>query len=107
MKFKIDGRELDVVDNPRIREAAEAEKALGMDMEDGFTARLAISIFVALRRDDPEKSARDLGDEVMNMDLASLEEVEEELPPAEEPAAEAGEPESPPTTGPLRSVQSA
>jgi hypothetical protein len=106
VKFKIDGRELDGVENPRIREASEAEKALGMDMEDGFTARLATSIFVALRREDPERPARDIGDEVMNMNLGSLEEVEEESPPAEEPVAEAGDLESQPTTGPPRSVQS-
>ena len=79
MKFRIDGRELESIENIRIGEACEAEKALGLDMEAGFTARIAVMLFVSMRRADPNKPAHLLADEVMRADLSTLEEVEGQL----------------------------
>jgi hypothetical protein len=114
MKFKVNGRELEALESFRIGEACEAERALGIDLADtGLAGKMAVALFISMRRDDPERSVMQIADEVMGIDMAAFEEVEEESPPAETPAADepTGEEipghEHPPTTGALRSVQSA
>ena len=108
MRFKVDGRELEAVENIRVGEACEAEKALNLSMADsGFAGMMAVSLYVAMRREDPKKPAAMLADEVMAVELTSFEEVEEEDPPAEGSGAESEpDPENPPTSGPPPSDQS-
>lgn len=110
MKFKIGGRELEA-DGIRVRELCEAEKALQVNMSDGTGAAVAIQLFVALRREDKNKPAGVLADEVMSADITTFEEVEDESPPAEEPAASDGagttDQGSPPISGRQLSVRSA
>lgn len=107
MRFKIDGRVLEAPETLRIRESCEAEKHLGMSIEDGFTARIAVMLFAALRKEEPDKPPYLIAEEVMNADLGSLEEVEEARPPEVAPEGAETQSENHPTTGPLRSVQSA
>lgn len=100
MRFKIDGVELDAVENVRIGEMCEAEKELGISLEDaGSAGKFALMLFVALRRQDPSKPMGVTRDEVWATDMTSIEEVEEDPP-------EAG-PESLPTIGQPVSAKSA
>lgn len=104
MKFKLDGRELEA-EHIRVGELCEAEKALQINMADGSGAAIAVTLFVALRRDDPKKPAHLIADEVMRADVSTFEEAEDESPPDEAAdAADNGtEPHTPvslPTSGP-------
>ena len=111
MKFKIDGQELSA-EGIRVSELCEAEKALKMNMSEGMGAAIAIQLYVAMRRKDPNKLAGVLADEVLSADVTTFEEVEEESPPAE--AADAAnngkneaDLESLPTSGTRPSVPTA
>ena len=84
MRFKIDGVEMEVAEDIRIRELVEAEKALGFSMDEtGSAGKMAIAIFVAMRRHDADIGPGLLADKVMAVDLSKFEEVEEASPPAE------------------------
>jgi hypothetical protein len=109
MKVKLDGREIEVASNIRIGELIEAEKALGFNMDEtGSGGRMAISLFVALRREEKEKPIGMLADEVLRVDLSTFEEVAEESPPAEGgDERESADLVKLPTSGPQPSVQSA
>src|SRR5262245_53088934 len=103
MKFKVNGVELAAPESFRIREVCEAEKALGLSLnQEGLAATLAIALFIALRRNEPERDAVAIADEVMGIDMADLKEIPED-PPDE------GDPDvvSLPTTGPPPSALSA
>src|SRR5262245_17767441 len=90
MKFKVNGVELAAPESFRIREVCEAEKSLGLSLnQEGLAATLAIALFIALRRKDPERDAVAIADEVMGIDMAELEEIPDD--PHEE-----GEPATPP-----------
>lgn len=111
MKFKVNGVEMDAT-GMRVREVCEAEKFLGMDMSEGFGAKIAVALFVAMRRHEPNKPAGLIAKEALSVDIEQLGEDEEveAVPPADEPADEAGNgqvPESLLTTGPPPSVPSA
>lgn len=112
MKFKVDGREMSA-EKMRIREMCEAEQYLNMDMESGFGAKIAVCLFVAMRRDDEHaaKPPRLLADEVLDTDLTALdfEDTEDEAdPPAETVTPNrTGDPASLPTSGRQLSVPSA
>lgn len=95
--FKIGDVTVDLDQPMRVREVCEAEKALGMGMGDSGTARVAVFIFVALRKLEPDESAALLADRVMDMDLAAMEDAD--LPPLPV-SANGQDPESPPTSGP-------
>lgn len=86
MKFKIDGRELEAPETLRIGDVCEAEKLLGVSMEGGFGPKMAVMLFIAMRKDNPKKPPVLVADEVMRADIATMEDVEEaeeESPPAE------------------------
>jgi hypothetical protein len=103
MPFKVNGELLPDVDHIRVREMCEAEKALGLNAgEVGMAGQMALALYVALRRQDPERSAGLIADEVLDVDMATIEEAEDESPPATSPVDETGEQalESPPTIGP-------
>src|SRR5215471_11087423 len=93
----------------------EAEKALGMSTDEGgFGAKVAVALFVIERRADPAKPAVLIADQVLDLDMGTIVEVEEENPPAEpapvpepEPEAPEEDPENPPTSGPRHLVNSA
>lgn len=115
MRFKVDGRELSA-ENMRVREICEAEQYLNMDMEKGLGAKLAVCLFVAMRRDEKHaaKPPRMLADEVLDTDMTTLdfedtEDTEDEADPPAETAAKngAGGRESLPTSGRQLSVPSA
>lgn len=82
MKISVDGRELDV-DGIRVGELCEAEKALGVNMSDGSGAAIAVTLFVGLRREDKQKPAGALADEVMRADVTTIAEADDAGPPAE------------------------
>jgi hypothetical protein len=77
MKFKIDGREV-VVDRAPLRQVHEGEKALGVGLTDSDSARLMVLLFVGLRREDPDKPAVLIADEIMDMDMFELDSTENE-----------------------------
>jgi hypothetical protein len=113
MKFKVDGRELDA-SGIRVGELCEAEKALGLNMADGSGASIAVSLFVAMRREDRNsenpKPLAMLADEVMAADVTTFEEADDESPPAEAPAANGAGKADPvllPTSGTRRSASTA
>lgn len=123
MHYVIDGVSYTGV-KARVREVCEAEQALGVNGAAGSGATLAVSIFAAIRRANPDMMAARIADLVMNAELddemiVTDEEEAEQSPPAEEPAEteEAGEEEdeaepvpdleSQRTSGPLRSVAQA
>jgi hypothetical protein len=87
MKFKLgDGVEMEAASDIRIRELVEAESALGFSMDEtGSGGKMAIALFVAMRRLDPEKAKGLIADTVMAVDLSKFEEVEEPSPPAPDP----------------------
>jgi hypothetical protein len=88
MKFKLDGVEMEAASDIRVRELVEAESALGFSMDEtGSGGKMAIALFVAMRRLDPEKAKGLIADTVMAVDLSKFEEVEEEepSPPAPDP----------------------
>lgn len=99
--FKIDGVFYPEPDNVRVREMAEAEKALGMNADEvGVGGRLAITLYIVLRRKDPERSPGLVADEALNADMTHMEEVEEEDSPlASTPDEPSSGPESPRTSG--------
>jgi hypothetical protein len=106
VKFKIDGRELEAPEKLRVGQVCEAERALGVSAEDGFGARTAVMLFVTMRVDEPSKPAHLIADEVMRADIATVEEVGEESPPAGAPvgADHEQDQENPLTSGPLSSA---
>jgi hypothetical protein len=84
MRFRIDGVEYVAVEDIRVRELVEAEGALGFSMDEtGSGGKMAIGLFVAMRRHDTDIGAGLLADKVMGIDLSKYEEVEEDSPPAE------------------------
>jgi hypothetical protein len=94
----------------------EAEKALGVSMQDGGFALFAIQLYVAQRQAHPDKPSTLIADEVMRADFVTLSVEEEENgdPLADEPEegaeSEEAEPEEPTdraTTGRPLSVRSA
>lgn len=101
--------ELDAPENLRVRELVEAEKALGFNMDAGSGAQMAVLLFIAMRKREPDKPSALLADEVMNADISTVEEVEEGNPPVDTPAeTTTGEDlEKPQTSGTLRSVNTA
>jgi len=103
VKFKVNGKELELSDSIRVGEMCEAEKALGLSLEEvGAAGKTAIMLFIAMRRDAPGQPVSVLASEVMNIDLGAME-VEDD-PPAEAP--EGGQ-ENQPTTGLQPSAPSA
>lgn len=103
-RFRIDGVELEAPEHLRIGEVIEAEKALGFSMDSGWGAQMAVTLFIAMRNKEPEKPATLIASEVLQADMSALEEVEES-PPADAPKG--ADPEAPPTSGALRSVNTA
>lgn len=101
--WKINGEVLPAPEHIRVREMCEAEKALGISADEtGMAGKMALSLYVSLRRKDPERSAGLIADDVLNVDMTAIEEVEDEAVPTS-PADEGGEsPESPPIIGPQR-----
>ena len=118
MKLKI-GDEVFTLDGGiRVREMCEAEKALGMSTDEGgFGAKVAVALFVIERRADPTKPAVLIADQVLDLDMGTIVEVEEENPPAEpvpvpepppaEPEAPEEDHENPPISGHRPLVNSA
>jgi hypothetical protein len=102
--FRVGELVVDLAQPMRVREICEAEKALGMGMQDSGTARIAVYIFVTLRKQDPERSAVLIADEVMGMDMTQLDELGEDA--ASPPAVPEADPMSPPTSGPRLSALS-
>src|SRR5262245_319857 len=103
VKFKVNGMELAAPESFRIREVCEAEKALGLSLnQEGLAATLAIALVIALRRKDPELDAVAIADEVMGMDMADLKEIPEGPPVEGDPGVV-----NLPTTGPPPSALSA
>lgn len=100
MQFKVNGEVLPRAEHIRVREMCEAEQALGIDAEmTGMAGKMALSLYVALRRKDPEKSAGLIADEVLDVDMTAIEQIEDEPVPTS-PAEEGGANlESPPTSG--------
>lgn len=81
MRFIIDGVEIDAVENIRVGEMCEAEKELGISLADtGSAGSFALSLFVALRRQNPDKPGPVIRDEVFAADMTSIEEVKEGPP---------------------------
>lgn len=81
-QFKVNGKLLPEVDHIRVREMCEAEKALGLNAgETGTAGMLALSLYVALRREDPERSAGLIADEVLDVDMTEVVSLEEEEDP--------------------------
>lgn len=112
MKFKVEGQEFPFIDPEeiRIRELAEAEKALGMSMAEGTAGAWAISLFVSMRRAGDKRPAGLLADAVLDSNLGAVDTEEEDAsPPADAGDGEnkSGNLASLPTTGPPRSAQSA
>lgn len=99
MPFKVNGKVLPELAHLRVRELVEAEKALGVSAGDSDGAGMAVSLYVLLRREDPEISAGLLADQVLDVDFSEVETVEEEAHPTspEDPAL--GQLESLPTSG--------
>jgi hypothetical protein len=104
--FVIDGRELDVPTDATLGETMEVERALGVDFKAaGAVTQLAVSLFVALRRDQPKTEAADIAEIVRSVDVLALldsfqaqaangsaaaEAKEDPGPPAEAPGGAAG-----------------
>lgn len=103
-RFRIDGVELEAPEHLRIGEVIEAEKALGLSMDQGLGAQMAVALFIAMRNKEPEKPATLIASEVLQADMSGLEEVEES-PPADAPKG--ADPEAPPTSGTPRLVNTA
>jgi len=83
VRFKIDGEVFEAAEDIRVRELVEAEKALGFSLDEtGSAGKMAIGIFVAMRRMDAEIGPGMLADKVMAVDLSKYEEVEDAGPPA-------------------------
>lgn len=92
VRFKIDGVELVAAESFRVRELVEAETALGFSLDEtGSAGKMAIGLFVSMRRNDPDIGPGMLADKVLNTDLADYEEIEDDTP-----LDEAGKP---PTSG--------
>jgi hypothetical protein len=84
VRFKIEDVEYVAVEDIRVRELVEAEAALGFSMDEtGSAGKMALGLFVAMRRQDGEIGPGLLADKVMAVDLSKYEEVEEQDPPAE------------------------
>lgn len=104
-RFRIDGVELEAPEHLRVGEVIEAEKALGLSMDQSWGAQMAVALFVAMRTREPEKPATLIASEVLQVDMSGLEEVEEESPPVDAPKG--ADPEAQQTSGTLRSVNTA
>lgn len=84
MRFTVDGRELSA-EGLRVGEICEAEKYLQLDMDSGSGAKIAVALYVAKKRDEPAMFPGAVAEWVMNVDMTSvdtLEEEDEESPPA-------------------------
>jgi hypothetical protein len=77
-KAMIDGKEVEIVgpDDWTTRELSEAEKTLGM-VFDGSSAgaAMAITMFISLKRLEPNKPLVLLADEVLDMKFSNLREA--------------------------------
>jgi len=83
VRFKIDGEVFEAAEDIRVRELVEAEQALGFSLDEtGSAGKMAIGIFVAMRRADAEIGPGLLADKVMAVDLSKYEEVGDANPPA-------------------------
>jgi hypothetical protein len=103
--FKYGGREV-IVERAPLRQVYEGEQALGVGLTDSDSARLMVLLFVGLRREDPDKPAVILADEIMDYDLFDLDSSEGDETPFG-PQANGQDLESLPPTGPLPSEVSA
>jgi hypothetical protein len=82
VQIKVNGELLPVPENIRVREMAEAEKALQLNAEEtGMAGKLALTLYIALRRQDPERSPGLIADEVLDANMSTMEDVEEEEGP--------------------------
>jgi hypothetical protein len=98
IKFKYEGREV-VVDRAPLRQTHEGEKALGIGLNDSDSARLMVLLFVGLRRENPDKPATMIADEIMDYDLFELGDVEEDETPFGPQRKNGSDPESQQPTG--------
>jgi hypothetical protein len=123
-KAKFEGRWVELCDDWRGREQVEAEKALGIDFMEGtrFEQMLTI-LYMSVRQSeeslDPDRRTPTsvLADQVLNVRFSEFAEMEpDEEADASSPPDEGGvsaespatsEPQTPPTAGSLRSVESA
>ena len=81
MQFKINGELVDAPENIRVREMAEAEQALNCNAEEaGMAMKMALALYIALRRKDPDMNRGLLADQVLDMDLSGFETIEDADP---------------------------
>src|SRR5262245_66316293 len=73
MKAHIEGREVELVENWRVGELIEAENAVGVDMWSATGAgRMALVIFISMRREDPNFPQAVLAGKVKMMEITSI-----------------------------------
>lgn len=97
--FELAGRKVEVadLDSISVRELTEAENATGLEMASRGGV-FAIQLFVSLRRDNPEKAAGAIADDVLSAKyIPTLDSLEDDDSPLG--AAESEDPEDPPTSG--------
>ena len=106
------GQKLELAEDWRVGELIEAENALKLSMDEAKGGgKLALISYITIRRTDTTTPAGALADSVLQMEIASLINDDEEAeagPPAE--GVEGGpdsETDEPQTFGPLRSASSA
>jgi hypothetical protein len=118
MRARIEGRDVEIVENWRLKEQVRAERAFGIDMmadKTTETEKFLLAIFMSLMREEdakPEGERRDVSavaDYALNLDVQDIVDAEEdeESPPADAPAGGAqddqpgkdSQTDEPPTTG--------
>lgn len=107
--FKYQGKEIPVAENWRVGEQVEAENSLSIDLETAKSAaRMALVLYISIRRVDKQIPDGALADQVLRMELTDIidqEEPEEDEPgppdeePAEEEAGKDSETSEPQTSG--------
>lgn len=77
--IRYEGNEVELAEDWRIGELIEAENTLGIDMESARgAARIALVVYISIRRVNAEMPAGILADQVLRMELSGLLEDEDE-----------------------------
>lgn len=88
MRFVVDGQELSA-EGLTIGEICEAEKYLRMDMDSGTGPKIAVALYVAKKRAEPNMFPGALAAWVLAVDMTTLETPEDDAsPPAGNGATE-------------------
>lgn len=77
-QIKYEGNTVEIAEDWRLGELIEAENALGVDMETARGgAKMALVIYISIRRVEPALPVDALANKVMRMDIAALAEDDE------------------------------